>query len=136
MIKHGWGLKVEDESEDETTFDLAYDMLTRQGLNIYEMRAAFRLIREQPQHIPPLEAFKKLFVGHSRHKGLAPLIHVHPRCMPQEWLRERNLMQLEEERILDALDREQNEGIHHETGDGSESGYSSYVCSVISIFCL
>ena len=46
IMKHGWGIG-EEEEVDATTFELAYDALSRRGLNIYEMRAAFRLIRDQ-----------------------------------------------------------------------------------------
>ena len=56
VMKHGWGI---GQSEvDTTAFELAYDTLSRRGLNVYEMRAAFRLIREQVTWCCILKIFK------------------------------------------------------------------------------
>ena len=59
IMKHGWG--IVNEEVDATTFELAYDALSRRGLNIYEMRAAFRLIRDQVTFCLISEIDKKLF---------------------------------------------------------------------------
>lgn len=114
VIKHGWGLDPENSDEDETTFDMAYDQLTRSGLNIYEMRAAFRVVREQPQHIPPLEAFESLTVTNPSSLGHA--IHPSSGCMPQQWLKERNLLD---------VDGDGDDEDDHEDGDESASSDES-----------
>jgi len=83
VIQHGGILDL----TEETAFKLAYGMLIRQGLNVYEIRAAMRLIREQPEQVPSLESFKHLSVGQQRR---TPCGASTPTIMPQEWLKEYN----------------------------------------------
>eukprot|EP01083_Nonionella_stella_P001916 5522_1 len=99
VIKYGWALDIDDD-EDETTFELAYDTLTRQGLNIYEIRAAIRLIRQQPEQIPPLETFKQLTIHNKRTANSS----MNPKFMPQQWLKETNLTGLTSSEDEDADD--------------------------------
>merc|ERR1712228_1155862 len=77
-----------------------------QGLNVYEIRAAFRLIRCQPEQIPPLESFKQLTIQNKR-QSIDNCIN--SQFMSKQWLKEKNMNLYDEENENKEEDEDDND---------------------------